>query len=472
MKNRSEIMHKKNILLSFAFLFISSLLLSQNKPNILFVFIDDMGYGDPSCYGNSKVNTPNIDQLAKEGLRFTQFYVNAPICSPSRVAVTTGQYPARWGVTSFISDSSHNDRRGMDDYLKLNAPSLAREISKQGYYTAHIGKWHMGGGRDIGDVPLITEYGFDESITQFEGLGERILATYETLELDGEKSRSLEIQSAELGRGEIHWEKRYNVTARFIDRAIAAMDNAAKENKPFYINLWPDDVHTPNEPSPANRGDGSKNDFFDGVLKELDTELGRIFDHIKNSKQLADNTIIIFTSDNGPQQGIGSAGNLRGTKGTLYEGGIREPFIVWAPNLMNAAKIGKDNNTNIISGIDLAPSFLAFAGLKMQHLNFDGIELSNVLLGENTKPRNRPLMWLRPSGVTERDGSDLPDLAIRKNDYKLLVNIDGSDVQLYDLSIDESETNNVASAHPNIVKKLKTEVLKWYSKVPKMESFK
>lgn len=464
-------MNKKITFLICAILLMANVLNAQRKPNILFVFIDDMGYGDLSCYGNKEVNTPNIDKLANEGTRFTQFYVNAPICSPSRVAVTTGQYPLRWGITSFISNRSDNKKRGMNNFLKMEAPSIARELSKAGYYTAHIGKWHMGGGRDVGDVPLITEYGFDESVTQFEGLGERYLATYETLDLNGENTRSLEKQSAKLGRGEIHWENRYNVTARFVDRAIMAIENAQKENKPFYVNLWPDDVHTPNEPSPANRGGGSKHDFFNGVVKELDKELGRIFDYIRNNKELAENTLIVVASDNGPQQGVGSAGNFRGSKGTLYEGGIREPFIVWSPKRINPEVTGQVNSKNVIAGIDLPPTFLALAGAESNQLNFDGIDVSKILLGEKSEIRKKPIMWLRPSGITDINGSDLPDLAIRQGDYKLLVNTDGSNVELYNLIEDEAETTNIVLKHPKLVKKLKEEVLNWYSEVPQMDDF-
>lgn len=464
-------MNKKITFLICAILLIANVLSAQRKPNILFVFIDDMGYGDLSCYGNKEVNTPNIDKLANEGTRFTQFYVNAPICSPSRVAVTTGQYPPRWGITSFISSRAHNKKRGIKDYLKKEAPSVARELSKAGYYTAHIGKWHMGGGRDVGDVPLITEYGFDESVTQFEGLGERYLATYETLDLGGDKTRNLEKWSAELGKGEVHWENRYNITGKFVDRAIQAIESAQKEDKPFYINLWPDDVHTPNEPSSANRGDGSKHAFFNGVIKELDVELGRIFDYIKSNKKLAENTIIVVTSDNGPEQGVGSAGNFRGSKGTLYEGGIREPFIVWSPSKIKPELKGRINSENVIAGIDLLPTFLAFAGGETNHLNCDGIDVSKILLGENSERRKQPIMWLRPSGVTDRNGSDLPDLAIRQGDYKLLVNIDGSNIELYNLINDEAETTNIVSKHPKLVENLKEEVLNWYSKMPLMVNY-
>ena len=188
-----------SIILSFCYTntFAGNGVLQNNdkKTNILFVFIDDMGFADLGCYGREDVHTPNIDRLASEGILFTQFYVNSPICSPSRTAVTTGQYPARWGITSYIDSRKANENRGMKNYLDLSAPSVARNIQAAGYYTAHIGKWHMGGGRDVGEAPLITEYGFDESVTQFEGLGERFLATYETLNLP-DSTRGLEKQSA------------------------------------------------------------------------------------------------------------------------------------------------------------------------------------------------------------------------------------------------------------------------------------
>ncbi len=452
-------------LLIIVFSLISNFLFSKQKPNILFVYIDDMGYGDLSCYGNKEVQTPKIDKLASEGIRFTQFYVNAPICSPSRVAITTGQYPSRWGINTIEATRALNKEREVSDCLSLDAPTIARELSANGYYTAHIGKWHMGGGRDIGDVPLITEYGFDESVTQFEGLGERYLATYETLDLKGDSTRNLEKWSAALGRGIIHWEKRYNITGKFVDRAINAIGNAQKANKPFYINLWPDDVHTPNEPSPANRGDGSKHAYFNGVVKELDVQQGRIFDYIRNNKQLAENTLIVVASDNGPELGVGSAGNLRGCKTNLYEGGIREPFIVWYPAKIKTVQNGSVNTRNVIAAMDLSPTFLSIAGVKNHQIKFDGIDVSDIILGRNRPTRKQPVMWQRPTDHDVKNGIDYPDLAIRKGDFKLLVNFDGTGVELYNISKDDAETINLAAKSPNIVNELKESVFDWHSKV-------
>lgn len=434
------------------------------KPNILFILIDDMGYADLGCYGNEEVRTPHIDRLAAEGIRFTQYYASAPICSPSRVAVLTGQYPGRWEITSYIDSRAKNEARGMRDFLDLRALSVARILSEAGYHSAHIGKWHMGGGRDVADAPLITAYGFDESVTQFEGLGERYLATYETLDLK-DSTRQLEKWSAQLGRGEVHWAKRYHVTERFVDRAIAAMKHAQAAGKPFYINLWPDDVHTPLEPSPSNRGTGTKHDLYLGVVTELDEQLGRIFDFVRKDPALAANTLIVVTSDNGPEPGAGSAGRLRGTKGSLYEGGIREPFIVWCPGRMPLAKRGTVNTKNVIAGIDLPPSFAVLAGVERK-FPFDGQDVSDALIGKSMPARTEPVMWQRPPDRKRLQGKAQPDLAIRDGNFKLLINVDGSGVQLYNLEENAEESVNVSEKHPDIVKRLSEQVLSWHAGMP------
>ena len=443
-----------------------SLSRDNDKPNILFILIDDMGYADLGCYGNGEVETPYIDRLAAEGIRFTQYYSNAPICSPSRVAVLTGQYPQRWKITSYIDNRAKNVDRGMRHFLDLRAPSIAKILSASGYYTAHIGKWHMGGGRDVGDAPLITEYGFRESVTQFEGLGERYLATYETLDLR-DSTRQLEKMSASLGRGQVHWEKRYRVTERFVDKAIAAIGHARKERKPFYINLWPDDVHTPLEPSPANRGTGTKHDLYLGVVKELDQQLGRIFEFVRQDAQISSNTLIVVTSDNGPEPGAGSAGVFRGTKGSLYEGGIREPFIVWCPGKMPADKPGTVDTRHVIAGIDLPPSFASLAGVERSY-PFDGIDMSDALTGKSTHGRRPPLMWQRPPDRKMLQGEPQPDLAIRDGDFKMVINTDASGVALYNLAEDASESNDVSDKHPEVVKRLSKKVLSWYATMPSL----
>jgi uncharacterized sulfatase len=275
----------------------------------------------------------------------------------------------------------------------------------------------------------------------------------------------LEKSSALLGRGEVHWEKRYHVTERFVDRSIAAIVKAQTAAKPFFINLWPDDVHTPLEPSPANRGNGSKHDRYLGVVTELDKQLGRIFDFIREDPELANNTMIVLASDNGPEPGAGSAGNLRATKGSLYEGGIREPLIVWFPGRMPVKKIGTTNNENVIVGMDLPPTFAALAGAGKDY-EFDGINVSDAFLGKPIAKRKQAVFWQRPPDRKIVEGNQQPDLAIREGKFKMLINTNGSGVELYDILNDERESKNIADAHPEMVKALSDKVWRWYATLP------
>lgn len=435
------------------------------RPNIIFILIDDMGYGDLGCYGNAGVRTSHIDRLAAEGIRFTQYYVNAPICSPSRVAVTTGQYPARWRITSYLAERKANTDRGMVQFLSTDAPTLPRMLSQAGYDTAHIGKWHMGGQRDVGEAPLIAEYGFRESVTQFEGLGERFLPIYETRQWNGSGRYRLGVGSEQLDQGPVHWVKRHEVTSRFVDRAIEAIRRAQREQRPFYINLWPDDVHSPHEAPPELRGDGSVRAHYLGVIRELDAQLGRLFEVIRNDPSLRDNTLILLASDNGPEEGIGQTAGLRGSKGNLYEGGIREPLIVWWPGGIPAAQCGRVNETTIIAGMDLPPTLLTITGTPQPERGlFDGVDQSAAFRGDDRVRRQQPIHWLRPP---DRPGpkDSWPDLAIRKQNWKLLIEEDGSQPQLYDIAADPGEACNVAEQHPELVNRLRDQLLAWRSQM-------
>jgi arylsulfatase A-like enzyme len=435
------------------------------RPNIVVVFIDDMGWGDFSCFGNQDAKTPHIDRLAAEGIRYAQFYVNSPICSPSRVALTTGQYPQRWRITSFLNNRGSNEQRGMAQWLDPKAPSLPRMLQQSGYATGHFGKWHMGGQRDVGEAPLISEYGFDESLTNFEGLGARLLPLCEAF--DGKPPRPHALGSDKLGRGPIIWYDRALITAGFAGAALEFIRKAASDQRPFYVNVWPDDVHSPFFPPQAKRGDGSKRAVYHGVLETMDAQLAPLFDHIRNDPKLRDNTLVLVCSDNGPEPGAGSAGPFRGTKTMLYEGGIRSPLIAWGPGLIAAGKAGSLDETAVFSACDLVPSLLALAGAKPPRgVAFDGENVADTLLGKSIASRKAPLFWRRPPDRPGDAGTNLPDLAVRDGNWKLLCEYDGSRAQLYDLARDRGETSDVAATHPDITRRLTAAVLAWHGSMP------
>ncbi|SVE08933.1 uncharacterized protein METZ01_LOCUS461787, partial [marine metagenome] len=219
----------------FAFLIAAFLhtSLAAAQPNIVLVFIDDMGWGDFSCFGNKATRTPHIDRLAKEGIRFEQFYVNSPICSPSRTAISTGQYPQRWRITSYLAHRAINNRRGMAQWLDPKAPMLARALHQAGYATGHFGKWHMGGQRDVAEAPAITEYGFDDSLTNFEGMGPKLLPLTLKPGQDPKKPGRIWGGAVNLGEG-VRWMQRSEITGGFVDEAIPFIKKAVKAKKPFY----------------------------------------------------------------------------------------------------------------------------------------------------------------------------------------------------------------------------------------------
>lgn len=438
--------------------------LAAPRPNFLFVLIDDMGYGDLSCYGQKEIETPNIDRMAKEGIRFTQFYVNSPICSPSRTALLTGQFPARWRMTSYLASRAENRRRNIADWLDPKAVTLARLLHDAGYVTGHFGKWHMGGQRDVGDAPLISEYGFDKSVTQFEGLGDRILPLNDNF--DGKPAQPYALGSDKLGRGEITWMVRSKVTSGFVDRALQFIRQAEHDSKPFYVNVWPDDVHSPFYPPKALRGDQSKKQLYLGVVRAMDEQLAPLFDYIRAQPSLRTNTLVIIASDNGPEPGAGSAGIFRGHKGNLYEGGVREPFITWGPGLLAEKARGTVNDTTVIAGVDLLPSLIELAGLQLGDAMLDGQDLSASMLGTSHQTRNKPLFWIRPPDRPGDRRETWPDLSIREGNFKLLMMEDGARAQLYDLAADPAEKHNLAEEQPKMVQHLSRLLLDWRKSLP------
>lgn len=457
---------KPIVILSAFFAFTCGHASAAERPNIIMVFIDDMGWGDFSCFGNNDAQTPNVDRLAAEGIRFSQFYVNAPICSPSRCALLTGQYPQRWRINSFLNNRADNQRRGVANWLDPKAPSLARILQQNGYATGHFGKWHLGGQRDVDDAPPISDYGFDESLTNFEGMGPKLLPL--TMKPGEDKPGRIWADAERLGQP-VTWMQRSKITGGFIDAAIPFIDNAVAAKKPFYVNLWPDDVHSPWWP-PVEKWGKTRREMYHAVLEEMDRQFRKLFEHIRATPALRDNTLILVCSDNGPEPGAGSAGPFRGTKTTLYEGGTRSPLIAWGPGLIEKSKAGTQNETSVFAAFDLVPSLLAIAKVTTpEGTNFDGENLAPVLLGESTTSRIAPVFWRRPPDrktASAKLPELLPDLAMREGNWKFLCEYDGTLPQLYDLATDRGETTNLAAQHSEIVERLTGTVMAWHQSMP------
>jgi uncharacterized sulfatase len=318
----------------------------------------------------------------------------------------------------------------------------------------------------VGEAPLIGEYGFDASLTNFEGLGPRVLPLLDAY--DGQPPKRYALGSDTLGRGPITWEDRSEVTASFVSAALEFIERATADDMPFYVNLWPDDVHSPFFPPKPRRGDGEKHSLYLGVLDTMDEQLGVLYDHVRDREELRDNTLILVCSDNGPEPGAGSAGPFRGTKAMLYEGGIRSPLVAWGPGLVESTRAGTANRASVFAAIDLVPTLLAVAGVEAPaDVRFDGQALPDVLLGRSEVSRDEPLFFRRPPDREEYRGvSGLPDLAVREGRWKLLCEYDGSGPQLYDLDTDPGETANLSSRHPDVARRLTRAVLAWHESLP------
>ena len=451
----------KSLLPRIVLLLLGAFALSAHaaqRPNIIFVFTDDFGWGDLGSYGGKMVATPNLDRMAAEGIRFTQFYVASPICSPSRTGATTGMFPSRWRITSYLQDRKGNAACGQADFLDASAPSVARLLQASGYATAHFGKWHMGGGRDVTNAPHIKAYGFDEWAS-----------TWESPDPHPDLTATNWIWSPQ------DKVKRWDRTAFFVDRTLDFLKR--HPNQPCYVNLWPDDTHTPFVPGSALKekhkaGDDANSEaHFKGVLEEYDRQMGRLLNGLKQLG-IATNTLVVFTGDNGPSptyQQKRTVG-LRGAKLSLYEGGTRLPLILWRPGTTPAGRV---NERTVLNAVDLLPTFCRIAGAAVSPnivTRLDGEDLSAAFAGGEPK-RSRAMFWeygrnnqsfKYPSAATNRS----PNVAVREGDWKLLVNADGSDAQLFDLVADIFETKNVADANPQIAARLKQQALSWRKELP------
>lgn len=422
------------------------------QPNIIFILADDFGYGDLGCYGGD-IPTPHLDQMAKEGTRFTQAYVASPICSPSRAALITGQHPARWRITSFLQSRKGNRACEMADFLDPKAPSLPRILRNAGYRTAHVGKWHLGGGRDVTNAPPFNAYGYD--------LG---LGTYESPEPHPDITGTNWIWSTH------DRVKRWDRTKWMVDRTLDFLKS--EPSKPAFVNLWLDDTHTPWVPS-ADQVDqrGPQRDNrpnFRRVLIEMDRQLGRLLETVRIAKSDRP-TLVVFMADNGPAPTFSQTrtAGLRGSKLSLYEGGVRVPLIAWWPNRV---PVGRVDRTTIVSALDFLPTFAEIAGAKIPaDIKPEGQNMTAAIFGKSIE-RTQPLFWEYGRNTNSfgyaRGENRSPNLAMREGKWKFLVQSDGSDTELYDLETDAREQNNLAVSNEAVATKMKDALLNWRKSVP------
>lgn len=429
------------------------------KPNIIIILVDDMGFSDITTFGGNFVPTPNIDRLARNGLMLTQYYSGAPICSPSRASLLTGMYPGRWNFSTYLDNRQHNRNAEQADFLDPKAPSIARIFKSAGYATGHFGKWHMGGGRDVKNAPAFEQYGYDVHAS-----------TYESPDPDPLLTATNWIWS---DKDSI---KRWDRTKYFVDKTLSFfMQN---KDKPRFVNLWPDDVHTPWVPKLGDEYMGNfplgqeSEKAFKLVLKALDKQIGRLIDGLKEMGE-DKNTIIIFTSDNGPLPSFKGSrtGGLRGSKLSLYEGGTRMPFLICWPGHVPG---GKKDDLSEVNAIDIVSSLVKMANVKLPaNYQSDGIDRSKVFLGKPSL-RKKNMFW--EYGRNEiafkypAKPNRSPSLAIRSGEWKLLMNHDGTNVQLYNIINDKNERTELSAQQPKITNQLKLQLTSWWKSLPKLKS--
>ncbi len=420
------------------------------KPNIIIIYTDDLGIGDVSYTNGKVIPTPNIDQLARNGKIFTQYYTNAPVCSPSQVAVTTGMYPIRWNINTFLNNRKFNSDCEQSDYLNESATTIADFFKNAGYKTAHFGKWHMGGGRDVKNAPSIAEYGFDE-----------FSSTWESPDPDPV------ITSANWIWDENDRIKRWNRTAYFVDKTLDFLTR--NPYQPCFVNLWPDDIHSPWVPDEAIQEDKTewyKISSLKPVLSEFDRQIGRLMDGLRQLG-LEENTLVIFTSDNGPQPGFNRlrTNNLRGTKNSLYEGGINMPFVMHWPERIAAGQI---DSLSVISAVDLLPTLCSISGIGISlEVKIDGEDFSKAVLTKKHFDRECDLYWEygRNSYYNYPDSANHSlQLSVRHGQWKLFTNPEGTQTELYDLSTDLIESKDLSGVQPELSASLKNKLINWYIK--------
>jgi len=424
------------LLLISLFCVIEGIYLNAQKPNIIYIMTDDLGYADLSCYGRTAYQTPNIDLLAKEGIKCLNAYASAPVCTPTRTAFITGMHPAK----TIVGLYEPLDWTANDSIVGLTAasPSIARNLTNAGYETFLVGKWHLG----FSAANSPRKNGFD----YFFGMNGGGVNYF--------THRSPDFGADDLYENETPIQRKEYLTNLLTDKAIQIIQE--KHTKPFFLSLMFNAPHWPWQ-GPADsvlyEGENEKKwkeigsiEKYASMMKSLDDAIGKIIQIVKQSKN-ANNTIVIFTSDNGGEM-YSDMGIYKGKKMGLWEGGIRVPAIVWWPGKI---KPGTFSN-QVLSTVDWNATITKLTGAKQpNNFSSDGINLMPILLNKS-KEFKRTIYWR----VFQRSNQK----AVRSGNYKFLQDAKGEEY-LFDLVKDPSESNNLKDYQTTIFKQLKTKMQDW-----------
>ena len=439
---------------------------AADKPNFIIIFTDDQGYGDLGCFGSTKIKTPHIDRLAKEGRRFTNFMVASPVCTPSRAALLTGCYPKRIGMHQHVLFPSST--KG----LNPTEHTIADHLKGQGYATACFGKWHLGhhpetlpqsnGFDTYFGIPYSNDMNHPDNKGKPKGGWAGMDALWKDPESTLTKWKTPLMENEKIV--EIPVDQR-TVTRRYTDKSIEFIKTNAKADKPFFVYLPHSMPHIPLY-VPEDVRDADPLNAYTNVIEHIDAEVGRIAKLLRELK-LSDNTYLIFTTDNGPwlpfKHHGGSAGPLRDGKGSTFEGGQRVPCVMWAPG-----RIPAGTTCNQLCGtIDLLPTIASLTKTPLpSDKKIDGLDISKLLTTDDKTPRNEFVYYTSRGDIQ----------GLRQGKHKLLVKGPRNkkrspkakaEVMLFDLDADLGEKNNLAESKPEVVAKLKARMLELDAQIAK-----
>jgi arylsulfatase A len=453
-----------------ALLFLASPAFAQSSkrpPNFVVIFCDDLGYGDLGSFGNPTIRTPNLDRMAAEGQRWTSFYAADSVCTPSRSALLTGRLPIRTGMFSDTNRVLFPNSLGG---LPASEITIAELLKTRGYATAAIGKWHLGWQAEY--LPM--KQGFDSyyGIPYSNDMDAVVKFSSRDQYLGFMKNPKREYWNVPLQHNETILERpadQTTLTKRYTDEAIKFINT--NKSKPFFLYLAHSMPHMPLFRSKEFEHKSARGLYGD-VIEELDANVGRVLDTLRQLK-LDRNTLVVFTSDNGPwatfdEQG-GSAGLLRGAKGGTYEGGMREPTIFWQPGTIKPGVVA-----DIGSTLDLLPTFCALAGAQAPSDRvLDGYDLSAALQdkghGKGRSPRQTMFYWRGSKLMAVRHGAFKVHF-ITQSEYGGEAAVTHATPELYNLDHDPSEKWNVAAKHPEVIAEIRRIAEAHKQAIPPVES--